>query len=368
MTDKLHPLSNKKLIVFCFISLFTLVSATIVAQVVPGDMSKVAGTGVAGYNADGIKATTAQLNHPAGVAVDDSGNIYIADQDNNMIRKVYKTTGNIATIAGTRKKEPSDEDGPDNITRIDHPLCVRVDSLGNVYFSDPGHAVIRKISPKGVITIIAGVADNPGYSGDSTRAVAAMLNYPCGICLDKDLNLYIADQKNNVIRKVNAKTGIITTVAGNKKAKKTGNGGQATAARLNNPTGVAVDRSGNIYIADLENHVVRVVNNQGIISIFAGTGVLDEKGLSGPAKTTNLGQPWGITTDAGGNVYIADAGTGLIRKVLISDMLMSIIGSNLTGPSDIAVSKTGDIYIAEQGDESTTKGGNTIRKIAAATK
>jgi trimeric autotransporter adhesin len=368
---KIHSGGRAKL---CFISFFIISSSLIPPSGPSGIISTVAGSAVAGYNKDGIKATSAQLNQPNGVAVDDSGNVYIADQLNNRIRKVYKTTGIIATIAGTGVAGFSGDSGLATLAQIQNPMCVRVDSLRNVYFSDAGNAVIRKINTSGIISTIAGSAGIGGFGGDSSLAVNALLNFPNGICLDKELNIYIADLSNNVIRKVVASTGIIYTVAGSNKAGNLGNGGKATKAKLNSPTGVAVDRAGNMYIADLKNSEIRVVNKQGIISVFAGTGTAGFNGPTGIARTQQLGNPAGIATDAAGNVYIADGGTGLVRKVSISNMQMSVIAGNglnagpmgdggpatsalLYGPMDIAIAKNGDIYIADQGKN------NRVRKI-----
>jgi sugar lactone lactonase YvrE len=251
---------------------------------------------------------------------------------------------------------------------------VRVDSLRNVYFSDAGNAVIRKINTSGIITTIAG-SNIGGYSGDSGKATSAKINYPVGICLDKYLNLYIADQSNHVIRKVTASTGIINTVAGCNLQGNAGNGGPAVKAKLNSPTGVAVDNSGNIYIADFKNNEIRMVNTSGIISVYAGTGVAGSNGGSGLPKVSQLNNPAGVATDSKGNVFIADAGNGVVREVLASIGRMSIIAgigadgfkgdggpavnAQISYPFDITCAKNGDLYIADLGN-------NRVRMITAA--
>ncbi len=338
-----------------------------------GIITTVAGTGTAGYNGDARLAITAEINQDGGVTVDATGNIYIADSQNNRIRKV-STTGNITTIAGRGTAGYSGNGGQATAAELAYPVGVRVDTLGNVYFSDAGNALIRKISVAGVITNIAGIPGVGGYSGNGAIATAAELNYPVGICVDKNLDIYVADQNNNVIRKITAGTNIITTYAGNHVAGFAGNGGQATAARLNNPIGVAIDRLGNLYIADYNNSEVRKVTAAGVISDFAGTNVANFNGYSGLADTTRIANPTGVSTDAAGNVYIADAGNALIREVIASTGQMYVIAGTLFDgysgdggaalsaeinyPFDVFTDKTNNVYIADLSN-------NRVRKITA---
>ncbi len=333
-------------------------------------ITTIAGSGKAGYDKDGVKATMAQLNQNGGVAVDDSGNVYIADSQNNRIRKVYKRNGIIATICGDGKAGYIDT-GKAVKAECSYPIGIRVDSLRNIYFSDAGNAVIRKIEAKtNRISTIAG-SGYEGYSGDSGKATRARLRYPVGIALDKNLNIYIADQSNHVIRKVDAQSGMITTVAGNHKAGYSGNGGQANNAQLNSPTGVAVDKSGNMYIADFKNNVIRKVNTNGIISTFAGTHDSGFNGFEGRADTTRLFNPSGVSTDAAGNVYIADPGDGVVREVFIATKRMEVLAgtvdngfsgdggpaekAQLSYPFDIVTDKKGNIYIADLGNARVRK-------------
>ncbi len=353
------------------ISLLTLSSSLLTPNNPTGIISTVAGGGKPGYNGDGIKATTAQLNENSGVAVDDSGNVYIADSQNNRIRKVYKKNGKIATIAGTGEAGFRGDGGPATDAQLTYPICVRVDGSRNVYFSDAGNAAIRKIdATTGKISTLAGTGQE-GFGGDSGKATNAYLHYPVGICIDKNGNLFIADQSNNVIRKIDAASGIITTVAGSHKAGRFGDGGPAKLAQLNNPTGVAVDNSGKIFIADFKNNLVRMVNENGIISTLIGTGDTLFNGFTGNADTMHLFNPAGVAVDSYGNLFIADAGNGVVREVLAgTKKVLPVTGTNNDGfngdgglathaqvryPFDIAIDKTNNVFIADLGNSRVRK-------------
>jgi sugar lactone lactonase YvrE len=351
----------KKLTLIIFVVHFSF----FILKAQKGVIITLAGTTTSGYNGDGIKAVNAQLNQDGGVAVDDSGNVYIADSQNNRIRKVNKISGLITTIAGTGDAGYSGDSGKAILAQCTYPICVRLDTLRNIYFSDAGNNLIRKINPEGMISTIAGNG-NSAYKGDTGKAVNASLNYPVGIALDKDLNIYIADQSNNVIRKVTAATGIITTIAGDTIAGYKGDGGKATAAELHNPTGVAVDNRSNIYIADFKNNVIRMVNNNGIISTFAGTGVAGYNGYKGLAKAIQLNNPAGVSTDAAGNIYVADAGNSMALEILSASGQVNILAGNgsegykgdggqankaeISYPFDIITDIKGNIYLADLGN------------------
>ena len=355
---------------------FILGSSFFTLKAQSGIISTVAGDAGVGYNGDNRQATTANLNQDGGVAVDAAGNIYIADSQNNRIRKV-NTSGVITTIAGTGAANFSGDGGQATAAKLNYPVCVRVDTLGNVYFSDAGNTVIRRITPAGVINTVAG--NNGlgfGFSGDGGQATAAELNYPVGISLDRSLNLYIADQVNNVIRKVNYSTGRISTVAGRGPAfgGYSGNGGQATAAELDQPTGVAMDNANNLYIADYNNNVIRVVNSGGVISNFAGNTTNGFTNFSGVPTTLELSNPTGVSVDNNGHVYIADAGNAVIWEAYTQKNQMYVIAgivdgafSGDGGPAysaeinyafDAMPDKNNNLYIADLGN-------NRIRKITA---
>ncbi len=218
------------------------------------------GPGFSGYDGDGGPATQSRVWNPYSVAVDVSGNIYIADSQNNVIRMINKSTGKITTIAGLGPSHPgySGDNGAATLATLNGPQGVVVDVSGNIYIADSGNNVIRKISA-GVISTIAGTGSE-GYSGDNGPAIAATFLSVKGLAVDAENNIYIADSGNNVIRMISISTGEVSTVAGNGAAGYSGDGGNATEAELSNPLGVALDSNGNIYIADSQNSVIRVVS------------------------------------------------------------------------------------------------------------
>ena len=276
-----------------------------------GTISTVAGNGAIGFSGDGGAATSAALNSPRGVAVDGSGNIYIADTGNSRIRKV-SSSGVIATIAGTGVAGFAGDGGPAANAQFSSPQGVAVDGSGNVYISDRGNARIRVINASGVISTIAGTGV-PGFGGDNGPATSAQLNIPAGIALDGSGNLFIADQVNQRIRKMAVSGGTITTVAGNGTQGFTGDGAAATNAELSNPQGVGVDSSGNIYIADTGNSRVRKVEGANI-STVAGTATPGSIGDGGAAKDAQLFFPNGVVVNSN-KLYIVDTGNNRVRVV-----------------------------------------------------
>src|SRR5205814_1565897 len=215
---------------------------------------------VAGGGAgDGGDATIANLNSPASVAVDSSGNLYIADLGNERIRKIAAATGIITTVAGNGVLGFTGDGGAATKASLNSPASVALDASGNLYIADYFNHRIRKIAAAtGIITTVAGNG-SPSFAGDGGAATSASLNSPSGVALDASGNLYIADFFDNRIRKVDAASGIITTVAGNGSFGFAGDGGAATSASLSGPAGVAVDAGGNLYIADYANHRIRKV-------------------------------------------------------------------------------------------------------------
>jgi hypothetical protein len=210
-----------------------------------------------GYSGDGDMATQAVLANPYSVALDGAGNIYIADAQNHAVRMITRSTGKISTIAGLGPDQPgySGDDGPAMFARLTRPNGIATDLAGNIFISDTGNNVIRKISD-GIITTIAGTGAE-GYSGDGSAATSATFVSLKGIAVDSEGNVYIADSGNNAIRKITTSTGTITTVAGTGVAGYSGDGGAGTLAQLSNPLGVAIDAEGTIYIADTGNSVIR---------------------------------------------------------------------------------------------------------------
>lgn len=279
-------------------------------------LQTLAGTGALGYSGDAAAATAATLATPAATAYDLAGNLYIADSNNHVIRKV-DTTGTITTVAGSSVAGVGIEGfggdgGPATSALLDTPMGVAVDASGNLYIADTHNQRIRRVNAAGVITTVAGNG-TAGYSGDGSVPTSAELFLPQGVALDAAGNLYIADTGNERIRKVSGS--IITTVAGNGLQMYSGDGGAATAAGLDTPTGVAADAFGNIFIADSHNQSIRMVSLAGKMSTVAGNGTLGYSGDSGNATSATLAKPTGVAVDASGNLYIADSNNNRIRQV-----------------------------------------------------
>ena len=348
----------------------------------PGTITTVAGNRTGGYGGDGGPAAGAELYDPTGVALDGAGNIYIADYVNSVIRKVSATTGVITTVAGNRAAGSgySGDGGPATNAQLSFPWGVAVDGAGNIYIADFANNAIRKVSTAtGVITTVAGNRTG-GYSGDGGTATGAQLHSPLGVAVDGAGNIYFADYANNVIRKVSATWGVITTVAGNGIAGHSGDGGAATSAQLEEPYGVAVDSIGNLYVADSYNRVIRKVDAAtSIITTVAGNGTAGHGGDGGPATSAQLYDPIGVAVDGTGNIYIADtldsstirrvsAATGIIATIAGHYNETSTYGGDggpatsaeLYDPSGVAVDSTGNFYIADYGN-------NIIRKVDVAT-
>jgi uncharacterized protein (TIGR03437 family) len=280
-----------------------------------GIVSTVAGNGIAGYSGDGGLAVNASLSAETGLALDPSGNLYIADAHNMRVRMVTPN-GIISTVAGTGVQGFSGDGGPATSATLNVPASVMF-SNGNLYIADSSNQRIRKVSSNGTITTVAGSGGPGGFSGDGGPATSAALNFPLGMAMDGLGNLYFADGGNNCVRRI-APNGVITTVAGN------GNGtggffgdqGPATSATLNIPEDVAIDVANNLLIADSANNRIRkVVVSSGVISTVAGITGNGFSGDGGPATQAELNFPWGVTTDATGDVYIGDRVNNRVRIV-----------------------------------------------------
>lgn len=326
----------------------------------------------AGYSGDNGPATSAHLNSPYGVTVDAAGNLYISDYNNSRVRKV-SPTGTITTVAGNGTAGYTGDDGPATSAEIHGPLGLAVDAAGNLYIADSVNSVIRKVNPSGIITTVAGNGTPPGFSGDGGAATSAELNQPYDVTADAAGDLYIADTYNYRVRRVDATTGVITTVAGNGTQGNTGDGGQATAAELGGPIGLAMDSAGNLYIADHVSSVVRKVTAAGIISTVAGTGTAGYNGDDVPATSAELNQPSGIVLDSAGDLYIADTFNNRIRMVGASGIITTIAGNGtanysgdgglatgaeLNPPSGIALDNPGNLYL-------TDSIANVVRRVSA---
>ena len=334
-----------------------------------GTIVTVAGTGNGGYNGDNQAATSAQLNGPPFVAVDANGNIYIADQNNNRIRKV-DTTGKITTIAGTGSAGFSGDGGPATSAALNAPTGVFADAAGNIYINDPGNQRIRKIDGTGKITTIAGTGSG-GYNGDGIAATSANLFNAVRTVVDAAGNIYIADQSNHRIRKIDT-GGFITTIVGTGSAGYNGDG-LGTATQLNNPTALALDTAGNLYFSDQFNHRIRELTAGRVITL-AGTGTAGFNG-DGIALSTQLNFPGSLfvdpTTQA---IYFTDGPNYRLRKLSVDrTQITTVAGTGAAGYNGdniaantaqlstdfgVAVDSLGNIYIADTGN-------NRIRKITS---
>jgi len=331
-------------------------------------ITTIAGTGIAGHLGDGGLATAAQLSFSGsslpGIAIDASGNIYIGDYGNDRVRKINATTHIITTIAGTGVDGYSGDGGVAVAASLSGPSGIALDATGNVYFADNNNSVIRKITvATGKISTVAGNYDNGGsYSGDNGAATDAGLNYPERIAFDVTGNLYIADQQNFRIRKVDATTQIITTVAGNGSKGQTGDGAAATSATLGYIIGITVDTAGNIYLGDPTYSRVRMVAAATQkISTVAGNGTPGYTGDGSAATAAQLKTPTDVLLDNSGNLYIDDNGNNVIRLITTATGKISTFGGDGTNgftgvqqalqaqlvPQALTYNANGDLLIAD---------------------
>ena len=295
-----------------------------------GTITTVAGNGTPGFSGDGATAINAQLHNPRGVALDSAGHLYIADYGNHRIRKVDATSGTITTVAGNGTSGFVGDGATAISAQLSYPRGVALDSAGNLYIADTSNHRIRKVDASGTITTVAGNG-TPGFSGDGATAISAQLSYPLGVALDSLGHLYIADTSNHRIRKVDA-SGTITTVAGNGTPGFAGDGATATNAQLRTPTGVALDSAGNLYIADSNNHRIRKVNASGTITTVAGNGTPGFGGDGATATSARLSSPVGVALDSAGHLYIADYNNHRIRKVdATSGTITTVAGNGTSG-------------------------------------
>ena len=329
---------------------------------------------------EGVTTNNIYFYEPTGVAVDSSGNFYIANSRENQVHKV-DTNGSASTVAGTYENGYSGDGGAATDAQLSYPINIAVDSSGNLYIADQYNHRIRKVDKSGIINTVAGDGTY-GYSGDGAAATSAKMRYPAGVAVDSSGNLYIADMYNHRIRKV-ATNGIISTVAGSGTAGNSGDGGAAISASLNYPYGIAVDSSGNLYIADTENHSIRKVGTNGVISTVAGIGTFGYHGDGGAATSAALTYPTSVAIDSSGNLYIADQYNHRIRKVDTSGIISTVAGTGtfggyyhsgsydngdggaainaqLSSPEGVAVDSSGNLYIADTF-------GNRIRKVELGT-
>ena len=281
-----------------------------------GMIKTLAGTGESGYGGDGGPATLAHLNHPEGVAADGAGNVYFADSANHRVRKI-DTTGMISTLAGTGERGDGGDDGPAVEARLSYPAGVAVDNEGNVYVADSWNHRVRKVDREGTITTLAGRGFR-GYVGNGGPADQAALANPMGLSVDSEGNVYVADTWNHRVRRIDG-SGVISTIAGSGRDGDSGDGRRALAASVGYPAAVATGPAGVVYVItysfETANRRLRRIDPEGLIEAFAGTGPEGYGGDRGPAADAWLAYPMGVAADTDGNIYIADAYNARVRVV-----------------------------------------------------
>jgi len=278
-----------------------------------GAISTLAGTGVPGFSGDGGPATSAMLWYPSAIAIDGSGNVYESEVNNHRVRKINLATGIITTVAGNGTAGFFGDGGPATSASLFNPLGVAADSDGNLFISDAGNRRIRRVdAATGIISTYAGGGSS---MDEGTAATSASVNVPYGLALDAGGNLFYVDQMQERVRRIDAVTQTVTTVAGNLVQGFSGDGGPATAAMLYTPFDVALDAAGNVYIADAGNNRIRRVDSAGVITTVAGPGEYPGPGDGGPATSAFLNSPAGVSFDAVGHLYIADELNQRIRQI-----------------------------------------------------
>jgi uncharacterized protein (TIGR03437 family) len=361
-----------------------------VRAVAPGGIVQtVAGTGISSFSGDGGAAATAALFLPTDVATDSGGNLYIADYGNSRIRQVAQ--GKIQTVVGSGETSVIFNLAPATTIRLNGPTGLALDSSGDIFIAEGGIGTgsglgvgdykIWKINGVGIVSTAAGNGIE-NYSGDGGAATVAQINTPSNMVLDGVGNLYIADSANNRVRRISP-AGIIVTVAGSGVAGYSGDGGPATGAMLNSPEGLAADADGNVYIADTKNNRIRKLLPSGTIISIAGNGNAAFFGDGGPANSASIHAPEALYSAGGGHIYIADTGNQRIRELLPDGTIITVAGNGVQGvagdggaatsaqlslPAGVTLDAAGNIYIADEGNNRVrlVSTGGTISTFAGA--
>ncbi len=322
-------------------------------------ISTVAGTGQRGFRGDGGPAVDAWIQPPSAVAVDSSGNLYIADLRNHRVRMV-DGDGIITTVMGTGRTDPQDLDLPESETNVSNAYGIAVDWEDNLYVLSRGHSKIFCVGADGIARRIVGTGE-AGFSGDGGPAIEAKINFPNHLVADGEGNLFIADSGNQRIRKVSS-DGIITTVAGTGEEGFSGDGGPAVEAKIAGPSAIAIDEAGSLYIADFQNHRIRKVSADGIITTIAGNGQPNYNGDGRSARECQIGEPCGVAVDEDGYVYIGDQVNCRVRVVTPGGIMHTVAGTGSSGlsgdggpaekaqtsnPDIIALDLDGNLYIPD---------------------
>ena len=326
-----------------------------------GNIATIAGNGLSRFGGDGGPAALAVFDSPQGLGVAPDGSIYITDTANNRIRAI-SLDSTMRTVAGTGAAEFSGDGSPAASAGLTTPQGrVAWDTAGNFYFADRGNNRVRRVRSDGTITTVAGNGQ-AGYSGDGRAATASSLNFPTDVFVDAEGNLTIADSFNHRVRRVNT-AGVITTVAGNGEAGFSGDGGAAAEARLRNPSSVAMDAAGNLFISDVVNNRIRRISPDGTIMTVAGNGARGFSG-DGPALENSIDAPLQLTAAGDGNLYFVDFFNHRIRRLRADGVLETVAGNGeqafggdgspstsapLNQPTSIALHPSGVLYIADTG-------------------
>jgi uncharacterized protein (TIGR03437 family) len=352
---------------------FLLLPASGLAQVADYTINTVIGSATATLLGDAGPANAAELSNPIGLYFDASHNLYIADSGFNRVREVTggTGTGTINTVAGNGTPAWMGDGGLATAANLFAPFKTILDSAGNMYIADVENQVIRMVTKStGDISTFAGENCCYGFNGDGLQATSSVLNHPVGLAFDRSGNLYFSDSNNQRIRMITP-GGVLTTVAGNGTQGFSGDGGPAIKADLNEPFGIAFDSLGNLYFADSGNNRIRVLMTNGNIATVVGNGKAGYSGDMIPATTAELNRPFDVAFDPYGNLYIADTNNFRIRKVTATGTILTIgggtgegysgdgfIGTNakLNSPSGLAVDSSGNVYLSDSGN-------NVIREL-----
>jgi len=338
------------------------VAASLVAA--PGKaITSIAGTGVAGYSGDGGLATSSQVANPYGLVIGPDGALYVCEVDNHRIRRIDRKTGIITTVAGNGTRGYSGDGGPALKAALNEPYEIRFDKAGNMFFVEMRNHIVRRVDGKtGIITTVAGTGE-AGFSGDGGPAVKAQFRQPHSIALDPRDGLLVCDIGNNRVRRIDLKTGIISTWAGTGERKPTPDGAPLAGTPLNGPRAIDLDPRGNLYLALREgNAIYRIDGKTHIITHLAGTGEKGYTGDGGPARDARLSGPKGVAWSPDGGLYIADTESHTIRRIdLKSGTITTVagtgehgdgpdgdpLGCRLSRPHGVFADRKGPIYIGD---------------------
>jgi sugar lactone lactonase YvrE len=302
--------------------------------------------------------------NPKGIAVDAAGNVYFADTRKQIICRINPSRA--VTILAGKPGSIGSTDGIGNQARFHYPQGVALDAAGNIYVADSGNNTIRRVTPRGIVTTLAGIAGTVGC--DDGTGCAARFNYPNSVAVDRSGNIFVADLYNNIIRKVTP-SGVVTTLAGQPGISGRMDG-RGDAARFNYPVSVAVDRSGNVYVADILNNAIRKITPGGVVTTLAGKLSYAVGNTDGTGNAARFCHPYGLVVDASGNIYVSDSGNHTIRCITYDGVVTTLAGlagqsGNADGsgsaarfwhPTSLALDRLGNLYVADLDNASIRKG------------